>query len=300
MRTACILLSFVLGVLGCGGEFFACGRSDSSGWTWVSGPNALAQWQFYDLAWEGNFLGIELLLPTRGWQTPPPPSLVVTLQFSTFGASLTRRIHLQRVAETSGIVQYFGQVTLARRDLNLGSYLCVRLFMVPVGVEFGVRETSLRVGGEHSFYAAKQGDVGGAGGPLVSPSVITSKTGLLPADLAAKAFRECERMEEAPYLSPGRYMGELGWPGPGCNVDSRDWLRVNLNAGHVLELQVDTPKILYLRLLDPSGQEVGRVKGSGRIGLVYQPTVRGVYFVCISVTENTPLFAYTLNLSIRR
>ncbi|MCS7239665.1 MAG: hypothetical protein NZ651_00185 [Candidatus Bipolaricaulota bacterium] len=303
MRTAGILLGLVFSILGSGSEFFANGRPDSSGWVWLRMGNGLAQWQFYDIAWEGQFLNVELVLQTRGWQIPPPISLTIALQFSTFGASLTRRVCLQRVAEASGVIQYFGQVVIARRDLKFGSYLCIQLSEAPLGVEVGVHPSSLRILGEHTGYLG-QGSAGGVGGPLVASPPKDGGKGeavVFPAaSTVERKLRECVGMEDAPYVSPGRYLGELGWPGPGSSVDCRDWLRVNLNTGHVLEVLINTPRTVNLWLLNPWGQEVGRVSGFGKIGLTYQATARGVYWVCISVTESPPSFTYTLDLSIHR
>jgi len=107
-------------------------------------------------------------------------------------------------------------------------------------------------------------------------------------------------MEDAPYLSPGRYQGELGWPGPGQALDSKDWLRVNLNAGHILELRVSTPKPVSVQLLDPNGREVGRISGSGELGLTFQASVRGAHYICVSIFESCPPFTYILDISIRR
>lgn len=291
------LFMFVLGFGGFGASFFANCPPDSSGVAWIFQEAGYAQWQFYDLTWEGQYLCLELFLYTRGWRVPPPSFLSLTLRLSTFGASLTKTIALQRVGERGEVVSYFGQLILARRELGFGSYLSVRISGGPSGVELGLSSDSLRVFGERTFYV---GSAGGTGGPLVPAPPGSSVS--LPSSPASSAntFRECQGMEDAPYVSPGRYRGELGWPGQGQPLDSKDWLRVNLNAGHILELRVSTPKPVSVQLLDPNGREVGRISGSGELGLTFQASLRGTHYLCLSIFESFPSFTYVLDISIRR
>lgn len=302
MRVVCaVFLGAAVGLGTLGTTFVSSGQPDPSGWTWLPASGGYAHWYLYDLAWEGQYLSIELLLRTRGWQTPPPPVLSLSLQFSTFGSTLSLRVQMQRVAERTGMVTYFGQIVLARRDLNFGSSLCVKLLGGPLGVELGVHPSSLRVFGERSAFVGAQGSVGVVGGPLLSlpsPSPTPLESTALPT--SPKTVRECAGMEDAPYLSPGRYQGELGWAGPGSEPDVRDWLRVNLWKNDVLELRVYAPKALHLRVLDPHGQEVGRVSGSGALGLIFQATAHGAHWICLAITESSPLFTYVLDLAIRR
>jgi hypothetical protein len=83
-------------------------------------------------------------------------------------------------------------------------------------------------------------------------------------------------------------------------LDSRDWFRVNLRPGYLLEVHINSPRAIRLAILNPSGQEVGWVGGSGQIGITYQALQAGTYWVCVSVAESAALFTYTLDLSIRR
>ncbi len=291
-------------------EFLATGKVDAAGWVWLSEGSGKAQWRFYDLAWEGQYLSVGLLVQTRGWRTSPPPSLGVTLRFFTFCAALSRKMELNRVEEQGEFVAYFGQLILARRDLDVGGFLGVEVYLGPAGPECAVHPSSLRVQGERTVYAALAG-TGGAGGPLVlAPTQVSPPTAQAPSPPAERSvvgfpssgqtFRECIGREDAPFLSPGRYYGELGWPGPGQAVDAQDWLCLNLNAGHFVELRLFSPQSVSLRLLDPGGKEVGRVSGSGLIGITYQANTRGIYWVCISITQGLPSFTYTLDLSLRR
>lgn len=269
-----LVIGFGFGNLGA--SFSASVRPASAGWVWWSCGSGQVQWQFSPLSWAGQSLSVELLIYTQGWPTCPPQFFSLTLEFSTAGAALTRQIQVQRVEEMGKIVVYFGRIILP--DWKFGSCFLVCLSGGPTGVQIGVHQDSLRICGERA--------------PLVLPPPSPQEE--------AKSFWESERPQDAPYLSPGRYRGELGWPGPGSAVDAKDWLRVNLNSGHLLELRVNAPKPVVLVLLDPSGQEVGRVSGSGQIGLVYQASIRGPYVICISITESLPLFTYTLEISIRR
>ncbi len=303
-----VLLSLAVGMALAGAEFFGSGVMDASGWVWISRAKGKVQWQFYDLANAGQYLSVEILCATRGWLTPPPPSIWLTLHFSTFCSSMDRRVELWRAEERAGVVLYFGQYILARRDLDLGAYLRVEIPGGPSGVEWAVHPASLRIRGASPVYAGSSamGGAGGMGGPLVlnSPQTLGSgstATGDVKNPPAwEKSIYECEDMHDAPFLSPGKYTGELGWPGPGELVDAQDWLRVNLNSGHLLCLQVFSPQILHVRLLDPSGKEVGWVSGSGQLGIVYQAPVRGAYWVCISIAQGVPRFTYKLELSLSR
>ena len=291
------LFVFVLGFGGFASTFFASCPLDSSGVAWISPEAGYAQWQFYDLAWEGQYLCLEFFLCTRGWRVPPPSFLSLTLRLSTFATALTKNIALQRIGEKGEVVSYFGQLILSRRELGLGSYLSVRVSGGPSGVELGLSSNSLRVFGERTFYAES---AGGTGGPLVPAPSGSSVSRPSSSPSSANTFRECQGMEDAPYVSPGRYQGELGWPGPGKTLDSKDWLRVNLNAGHILELRVNTPKPVSVQLLDPNGREVGRISGSGELGLTFQAAFRGTHYLCISIFESFPSFTYVLDISIRR
>lgn len=282
-----VLLGLALGLTAAGTSFFASGHADSLGWTWFPGARGQAQWQFYDVPGEGHHLAVEILLQTRGWRTPPP-SLSLTLQFFTFSSSVTRRVQLQRIGEKGECVAYFGQVILARRDLHLGSYLAVKLKSGPAGVEIGVHPSSVRIKGETP--------AGGIAGPLV-PEMSRAPFAPPPISLT---IRECVGMKDAPYVSPGWYEGELGWPGPGSPPDSQDWLRVNLGATQLLEVRVCSPYTVCLALFDPFGQEVGRVRGSGQIGISYQASVPGAHWICVSIGECAPLFTYIIGLAICR
>ena len=291
------LCMFVLGFGGFASTFFASCPPDSSGVAWISPEKGYCQWQFYDLSWEGQYLCLELFLYTRGWRVPPPSFLSLTLRLSTFGTALTRTLALQRIGERGEIVSYFGQLILARRELGLGSYLSVRISGGPSGVELGLSASSLRVFGERTFYV---GASGGVGGPIVLNPPASSPAAPSSPLSPEKTFRECEGMADAPYVSPGRYKGELGWPGPGKSLDAKDWLRVNLNAGHILEVRISTPTPVSVQLLDPAGREVGRISGAGELGLTFQASVRGAHYICVSIFESCPPFTYILDISIRR
>ncbi len=305
MRGICILFAVLIaGGTGLAANFAAQGRAEGTGWFWSK--ELYAQWQFFDLAWAGEHLVFALTLETRGWVTPPPPMLGAFLIFSSFGSpSRTQSVLLRRVAEQGPLVRYFGQAVLARRDVGFGSYLVVTL-RVRSEAEVGVHAQAL------SLVSTSPTLVGaaGMGGPFVpAPSHPSSYVGLPGSSssfgqdaegMASLSIRECVGPEDAPYLAPGTYRAELGWAGPGSDVDSRDWFRVNLNPGQRLELRLATPRPVLLRLIDPVGQEVGRLEGQGELGLVYEAQRRGAYLVCIAIGEAWPLFPYTVEIVIRR
>lgn len=302
MRTVvATLLCITFGITLLAAGFSANGHAHTAGWLWFREGGGRAQWRFYDLAWEGQYLSVELLLQSKGWRTPPPPSLGVTLRFSTFCFSLSRRMELQRVEERGEFVAYFGQLILARRDLDFGGYLEVELWLGGSSPEWAVYPSSLRVRGERTAYAPLVSG-GGAGGLLVLGPTSPSPPQPLPSfgEPSAQGFRECAGPEDAPFLSPGRYIGQLGWSGPGEALDVQDWLRFNLNSGHRVEIQLFSPQPVSLRLLDPAGQEVGWVSGAGQIGILYQAKTPGVYQACVALVQGTPWFTYILDLRIHR
>lgn len=298
-----ILLCGLVGVPSLGTVFFASGRTDPSGWAWFFGSNGYALWHFYDLAGADSGFFVEVLLSTRGWAVPAPPYLVVSLQFSTFGSRRSLRLEARKTGENGGVVTYFGQVFLARRDLNLGSYLVVRLSGGPPGVEIGVHPTSLRlIGDQRGWVTVGDESAGSSGGPFI-PMSPPARGDPLPSSAdpyPARPIRACLGPEDAPYVSPGRYQGTLGWAGPGSELDPQDWLRVNLLKGDVVEVRVTTPRPVHVRVLDPGGKEVGWVTGAGHLGLVHQATRSGVYLICVAIGESTPSFSYLLDLVLRR
>lgn len=296
MRGACLLfLTFAAGVVGLAASFAAQGRADDAGWYWAR--ELYAQWQFFDLTWEGEHLIFTVVLETRGWVSPPPPVLRVVLTFTSFGCpSRTQNVLLQRVAEQGPFVCYFGQVVLARRDLGFGSYLVVSL-RAKTEAEVGVHAQALSLMRSSSVLAG----TGGMGGPFVSTSSAEPAGTPFPKGEATPlGIRECAGPKDAPYLAPGTYRGELGWPGPGQELDRQDWFQVNLDSGQLLELRITTPHPVVLRLLDPLGQEVGRLEGQGQLGLTYEARRRGVYSVCLAVIEPAPTFSYTVEVLLRR
>lgn len=305
MRHVCALfLAFAIGAVGLAADFAAQGRMDGAGWYWSR--DLYAQWRLFDLAWEGEHLVFVVTLETRGWPTPPPPVLGVVLTFSSFGSpSRTQSVTLQRVAEQGPFVRYFGQVVLARRDIGFGSYLAVSL-RARAEAEVGVSAQALKLVQASPALAG----AAGMGGPFLSlasvppASVESTRTHSVSKGegegVARLTIRECTGLEDAPFLAPGIYHGELGWAGPGNDLDSHDWFRVNLRSGQRLDLRITTPQPVVVMLWDPAGQEVGRLKGQGQLGLVYEARKHGAYAVCIALAESAPTFSYTVEVLIRR
>lgn len=290
--------------LGWAGAFFSPGYPDQSGFSWWRGELGAARWELTDLAGAGDHLFLEFHVWTREWAVPPPQELRVSLTASAMGRwTRTWALTLYRTSERGAQVEYSGQFTLPRRELDFGSTLCVQLGGWPAGVEVGVHPNSLRICSGFPVYAsspARQA-VGEAGGPFVplssSPSDLAGRASPAPSALG---IRECQDIEEAPYLAPGVYVGKLGWYGPGTAVDSKDWFRVNLRPSYILEISVDSPSPCSLSLLDPKGVEVGRISGFSQFGLTYQANIPGVYTVCLSTPQVTPAFSYTLKLNLAR
>lgn len=274
--------------------FFAPGRPDSSGWYWSCG--ASAEWQFFDLGAAGEYLLFGITLETRGWTAAPPPLFSVTLSFSSFGCGkVIKTVHLQKVAERGTFVRYFGQVFLARRDLGFGSYLRVCLKAADCSAEVGLHCSSLQLLSQPVITRGY-----GAGGPFVPEAQPNTFDNPSPGGGGYFEIRECADADSAPYLAPGVYRGELGWPGPGHPLDDRDWFRINARPGQFIEVVVKTPWPLRLGLFSPAGREVAHVEGQGRLGLIFEAGESGPYGVCLAIYESTPPFSYAVEVRLSR
>jgi hypothetical protein len=110
---------------------------------------------------------------------------------------------------------------------------------------------------------------------------------------------ETERMEDAVFLAPGRYIGELGAPDFCCRPgDSRDWYRVNLQPGQMVNLSIAMTGAANCRLslYDPGGNKVGEIEGNG--GLWHQAEQSGGWYVSVACLQATGIVRYELSIKI--
>ncbi|HEU68683.1 MAG TPA: hypothetical protein ENN53_05680 [Candidatus Acetothermia bacterium] len=278
-----------LGAAAVADRFASTGQAYAD-WYWIS-RGSDAQWEFVNLAPTSDpHLGLEAFLCLPVTDGPLPAEIEVRFRVAT-GAGPGSRLYVARLWRTVAserYAMYFGQVFLSRRDLGVGSRLIVRLVGSQVEGPLGVHPTSVRVAMDSApalALAAPAGEVAGAAAAVSDQSVR-----ILPASASSAS---------APFLAPGTYRGELGWAGPYTAPIRRGLYKVNLRAGEVITVRIETESCCVLSLRDPSGRKVGEVEGSSWLGLEYRAQVGGAWQILISCREGGSLFPYTLTLSIR-
>lgn len=261
-------------------------------WYWIS-SGSHAQWEFATLPPTSDpYLGLEafVCLPTA--DRLPPAEIEVRFQIGT-GVQSDRRLYLVRLGRTvvgDHHAMYFGQAFLSRRELGVGSRLIVRLEGSQAEVPLGVHPTAIRVrvAGGAAPTVAVAAPAGAAGG--ISTTGAPDEVRILPISTHPEA---------APFLAPGTYQGELGWAGPYTTPLGRGVYNVNLRAGEIITVRVETESPCVLTLHDPTGRKVGEVEGSSWLGLEYRVPVGGAWQIVVACRSGGPLFPYTLTVGIR-
>lgn len=274
-------------------EGFASTGQAYAGWYWIS-RGSQARWEFLSLPLTSDpFLGLEAFLCLPVAAGPLPAEIEVRFQIET-GAGPGSRLYVARLGRTmtgESYAMYFGQVFLSRRELGLGSRLIVRLDGSQAEVPLGVHPSSVRVTlSTAPALASAAPPTGGVGTAAAASSVPTQPARTLPGSASP---------DSAPFLAPGTYRGELGWSGPYTAPIGRGVYKVNLRAGEIVTVRVETESVCVVSLCDPSGRKVGEVEGSTWLGLEYHAQVGGAWQILISCREGSSLFPYTLTLSIR-
>ncbi|MBC7221088.1 hypothetical protein H5T55_06440 [Candidatus Bipolaricaulota bacterium] len=274
-------------------EGFATTGQAYAGWYWIS-RGSQARWEFLSLPPTSDpFLGLEAFLCLPVGDGPLPAEIEIRFQIAT-GAGPGSRLYVARLGRTmtgESYAMYFGQVFLSRRELGLGSRLIVRLdgsqAEVPLGVHPGSVRVTLSTTPALASAAPAYDVVGSAGGACPAPTQ------------PARTLSPSASPDSAPFLAPGTYRGELGWGGPYTAPIGRGLYKINLHAGEIVTVRIETESPCVLILRDPSGRKVGEVEGSSWLGLEYRAQVGGAWQVLISCWEGSSLFPYTLTLSIR-
>lgn len=304
MLGGCIV---VWGWAALGGAFYAEGfRTTGRGygdWYWLS-PQAHAQWEFFTLpASPDPYVAIETFLCLSQPNGSSPAEIEVRFQIATSTRCVQRTYvaRLTRVQANRESVLYFGQIFLARRDVGLGSRLTVRLDGAQSRLPLGVHSGSVRVseGFTPAPVLAAATEVGQGGGLEEIKGILGPTAGSAGNPQTVRSLPDSENAEGAPFLAPGVYRGELGWPGPYERPNGKDLYRVNLRAGEVVTVQIETTSPCALYLLDPCGRKVGEIEGSSWLGLEYRAHLSGAWQILIACREGGPRFPYTLTLNIR-
>ncbi len=274
-------------------EGFASTGQAYAGWYWIS-RGTQARWEFLSLPSTSDpFLCLEAFLCLPVADGPLPAEIEVRFQIET-GAGPGSRLYVARLGRTmvgESYAMYFGQVFLSRRDLEVGSRLIVRLHGSQAEVPLGVHPSSVRVALSTTPALASAAPAS----EVVGAAAVASSTPTQPA----RALPLSVSPDSAPFLAPGTYRGELGWAGPYTAPIGRGLYKVNLRAGEIVTVRIETESSCVLSLRDPSGRKVGEVEGSSWLGLEYRAQVGGAWQILISCREGGPLFPYTLTLSIR-
>lgn len=291
-----------------GGVFYADGfRTTGRGsgdWYWLS-QQTHAQWEFFALPSNPDpYVALETFLGLSQPNGTAPTEIEVRFQIATSTRCVRRTYvaRLNRVQANHGSALYFGQVFLSRRDVGLGSRLTVRLDGAQSRLPLGVHSSSVRVrvsGGLAPIPVLVAATEAGRGGGLDEVSGILATGSPVGNPQTVRSLPDSEHAATAPFLAPGVYRGELGWPGPYQAMNGRDVYRVNLRVGQVVTVRVEASSGCILILLDPTGRKVGAVEGSSWLGLEYRANVAGAWQVLIACREGGPRFPYTLTLNIR-
>jgi len=274
-------------------------------WYWLS-PCTHAQWEFLTLpASPEPYVGLDVFLCLLEAGDPLPEEIMVRFEISTSTVS-ARRTHITRLTRVQVNHQsalYFGQIFLSRRELGLGSRLIVRLNGTQSRLSLGVHPDSLRaripggLGVPGPVTPTENGRGGGAG---EVNAVAGGASASVERPQLVRSLPESGRVDAAPFLAPGVYRGELGWPGPYQAPDGKDVYRVSLRVGQTISLRLEAPvgRALTLLLLDPAGQRVGEVSGTSWLGMEHRAAIAGAWQIVILCREGGPRFSYTLTLQI--
>lgn len=257
-------------------------------WYWISIPSH-ARWEFLAIPAGGEpYLAVEafLCLPAAAGAFPSEIQARFAIAGSAGGPPQVWLTRLGRVQANGTYALYFGQLFIPRRAV--GSRLVVTLSGTELGFPVGVHPHSVRV-----VAAAESGLV------TPPPPLATGPTGATAAPLLRRLLPPCESLENAPFLTPGTYQGSLGWAGPGSSPVGKAAYRVNLRAGQIVSVRVETEGVCRLLLLDPLGHPVGEIEGSSWLGLEYRAGATGSWGILVVCRDGGPRFDYTLTLEVR-
>ncbi|MCX7750405.1 MAG: hypothetical protein N2320_02415 [Candidatus Bipolaricaulota bacterium] len=259
-------------------------------WYWISGRSH-AQWEFLSVPTGLDpYLALEIFLCLAGAAGTLPPEIQARFSIagSAGGTAPLWLARLSRVQESGAHALYFGQLFIPRR--TVGSRLVVGLSGMELGFPVGVHAQSVRV------------VVAAGGGASPAPSAPASASAISPPTPSATISRrlpDCTSPDLAPFLTPGTYQGSLGWSGPGTAPTGRGVYKVNLRAGQIVAVRVETEGPCRLLLLDPGGRVVGEIEGSTWLGLEYRAGVAGAWQIQVVCQNGVPKFDYRLTLDIR-
>lgn len=282
-------------------EGFATTGQAHADWYWVSGRSH-ARWEFLSLpVGIDPYLAVEtfLCVPVTAGTAPLEIRARLAVAGSAGGPPQVWLARLQRIQVGGGYALYFGQLFIPRR--TVGSRLVVSLDGRELGFPVGVHPHSVRVAVGPSASAGtavsppkvptrESGEVAGGAGGLLGGGPASPLLRLLPP---------CESPEGAPFLAPGTYQGSLGWVGPGTAPIGKGVYKVNLRAGQIVSIRVETEGPCRLLLLDPGGRPVGEIEGSSWLGLEYRAGLAGAWQIQVLCLNGVPKFDYRLTLDIR-
>ncbi|MDD5452668.1 MAG: hypothetical protein PHZ21_00065 [Candidatus Bipolaricaulis sp.] len=301
-----VVLGGLLGVAGAMGsgmvlpaEGFWTSGEGYADWYWLN-PQCEARWDFLSLPAGGDsHIAVEAFLCLSLPNGSAPAEIEVRFEIGT--AAEKGRLwvaRLQRIQWEGGHALYFGQLFLPRREIGLGSRLTVRLGGSQAGIPLGVHPTSVRVsvgpGGDLAPVLAAATPNGQGGG---QDEVVAA--GMAAEAAPTRTLPDSSAADSAPFLAPGTYRGSLGWAGPYETLNGKGVYRVNLRAGEVITVRIETGSPCALHLLDPTGRKVGEIEGSSWLGLEYRAHVTGAWQIVIACLGAGPRFPYTLSLGIR-
>lgn len=285
-------------------SFWAVGEAVESGM--LVGEMGYARWDFMGISPSPQQLVLQLSI----WAQGGGDELPVCLRLSTpaLGDWRLYRLRLRRISRGTIGWLYFGQLCISRRDLALGSSLSVRLDPAVPDVRLWVDRTSVALltgegdgpvisgvkVGEYAGWQAPTPPLAGVPRPI-NPSRPSPST-LPPGE--PRQLPDTERFQDAAFLAPGLYRGEIGWPGPG--VDMNDWYKMNLRPGQTLRvaLAVADGGRCGLAIYNARGERVASSKAGCELALEYLAETSGPWYLQISCPQLGQVVTYTLEIGI--
>lgn len=269
-------------------------------WYWLD-SRCHAQWDFFTLPLGGEpHVGVEAFVCLATPSGDGPSQIEVRFQIGTASTTRLWVARLNRVQANPGYGMYFGQLFLSRREIGLGSRLTVRLDGGQGAIAMGVHPASVRVSVGPGSTAPMMASVSPNGQGGSSDEVAGGAAAAGSATSFVRTLPASETPDGAPFLAPGTYRGTLGWAGPYAVPQGKGLYRVNLHAGEILAVRIETGSPCALYLLDPSGRRVGEIEGSSWLGLEYRAHVAGAWQLIIACRTAGVQFPYTLSVAIRR
>ncbi len=273
-------------------EAFTTTGQPQADWYWLGGT-ARAQWEFLSVPpGLDPYLGVEVFvcLPVSSGGAPREIEARLRIRTSAAASAQLWAVRMGCVQVGVGYALYFGQAFVPRRIV--GSRLTVELEGAG-SLPLGVHAQSVRV------VVAGGASGSGLGTPVAGQAGSAGVSDRAGTAVLVRSLPASDSPGSAPFLAPGTYRGTLGWGGPGEVPNGKGLYRVNLRAGEIVSVRVETEAPCTLLILDPEGRKVGEISGRSWLGLEYRADRSGAWQILVLCPNGGPRFSFTLTVGIR-